>query len=234
MAREANSRRGIGVDYAGDQAFDPSENVKALNEAANKRQDDLREANNRLSESEFKRLDAALVHMKEILKLQADHAKEISAAEASRLDAIRQVDVTAVRTEADRALAAIQLLAATTSTNADNIRNTLNSTAVSIAKSTSDTVSQITERIAALEKSSYEGVGKQRLADPQMVDLLAEVKLLREGAGVKTGVDKTWGILAAVVTIAIAGIAAFAAINHTPAPQVIYAPVPPVVAPPVR
>lgn len=207
MARAVRSRRrnssGLGVDVYGDPAFDPSENVKALNEAANKRQDDLREAHNALMDSEIRRLDAEAGHLKEISALREHHAKEIRAAETERLNSIRQVDVTAVRTEADRALAAIQTLAATTATNAENLRNALNATAATIAKSTSDTVQQITERIAALEKSSYEGVGKQRLADPMMAELLTKVEMMRGTS--QGGVDRMTQLLFAVVGLAIAG-----------------------------
>lgn len=223
-------RQGIGVDSEGGSVVDPTENVKALSEAANKRQDDLRNASDRLHISETRRLEAEVEHVKELAQIREAHAKEMRAAEGGRLDSIRQVDVTAVKTEADRALAAIQTLAATTATNAENLRNALNTTATTIAKSTSDTVSQITERIAALEKSSYEGLGKQRIADPMMVEVMAEMKLMR---GTKSeGIDKTWGIIAVVVTLVISGAIAFVAINRSPTstastpPQVIYLPSP--------
>jgi hypothetical protein len=205
MANASRSRRqvsGLGVDVFGDPAFDPSENVKALNEAANQRQDDLRAAHNNLMAAEVRRLDAEAGHLKEIADIRERHAKEIRAAETERLNSIRQVDVTAVRTEADRALAAIQTLAATTATNAENLRNALNATAATIAKSTSDTVQQITERIAALEKSSYEGVGKQRLADPQMAELLLKVETMR-GTN-QGGVDRMTQLLVGAVGLAIA------------------------------
>jgi hypothetical protein len=204
MARRniASRSSGLGVDVYGDPAFDPSENVKALNEAANKRQDDLRAAHNNLMAAEVRRLDAEAGHLKEISDIRERHSKEIRAAETERLNSIRQVDVTAVRTEADRALAAIQTLAATTATNAENLRNALNATAATIAKSTSDTVQQITERIAALEKSSYEGVGKQRLADPQMAELLLKVETMR-GTN-QGGVDRMTQLLFAVVGLAVA------------------------------
>jgi hypothetical protein len=213
---------------------DPTENVQALSEAANKRQDDLREANNRLTESEIKRVDERITHADKMAELRERHFQKMRTAETARLDSIRQVDVTAVRTEADRALAAIQTLAATTATNAENLRNALTTTAATIAKQTADSFTQVIERIAALEKSSYEGVGKQRLADPQMIDLLAEVKALRESgagrAGVSQGIDKTWAVICAVAAIAISATVGYVAVNHAPPPaappQVIYAPPP--------
>jgi hypothetical protein len=185
---------GLGVDASGNPVIDPTENVISLTEAANKRQDDLREAQDKYTTAEIR-------HLQQIGALRAEHAREIREMESRRLDAIRQVDVNAVKTEADRALAAIQTLAATTTVNAETLRNALTATAAAIAKQTSDTVSQITERIAALEKSSYEGSGKARVADPMMAEMVLELKSLREsrstGAGKSEGISVFWGVLIA-------------------------------------
>ena len=164
---------GLPTDSSGGPTVDPTANVIALSAAANKRQDDLREMNN-------SRLDSEVAHLKEMAHLRAEFDKEIRALESNRLNAIRQVDVLAVNTAADRASAAIQALAAVTVTNADNLRNALNSTATTIAQQTANTVTAITERIAALEKSSYENKGKSGLADPMMVEMVQELKSLRE------------------------------------------------------
>lgn len=192
--------------------IDPTENVIALTEAANRRQDDLRAASERFQA-------AQIAHLNATMQLRGDHAKEIRRLETERVNAIRQVDVTAVKTEADRALAAIQTLAATTATNADNLRTALTNTATTIAKQTADTVGEITTRIAALEKSSYEGLGKSRVADPQMAEFMADMRklILSQGAGQAKSEAKSdlgkW-IFAAVAAlgtvVAIAG--AFAAV----------------------
>lgn len=163
---------GDAVDIQGNPAFDPSANVIALTEAANKRQDDLRRAHRRF-------VAMQMSYIEKIGELRAAHTKEMMVGEAERLNSIRQVDVTAVKTEADRALAAIQVLATQTQTNAENLRNALTSTAATIAKQTSDTVAQLIERIAALEKSSYEGKGKSSYADPMMIELNEGMKALR-------------------------------------------------------
>lgn len=188
--RHKNS--GVGVDVYGNPSVDPSENVKALSEAANARQDDLRNSNNLL-------LDAKIEHLEKMAQLRAEHSKEINALESNRLNAIRQVDVLAVNTAADRAQAAIQALAVTTTSNAENLRNALNSTASTIATQTANTVSQITERLAALEKSSYEGIGKGRVADPMLAEMVEELKGLRESragiSGKSQGISASWGIL---------------------------------------
>lgn len=219
----------------------PTANVRDLVEASNKRQDNLREANNQLTKAKIKRLDAEIEHAKVIGKFREDcakelasirehHAKELRAAESSRLDAIRQVDVTAVRTEATRALEAIQTLAATSARDAETLRTAVVTSATTIAKSTSDTVLQITDRISSLEKSSYEGLGKQRIADPQLTELMSEMKSLRDSRAVGQGTDKTWGVVAVIVSIIISGTVAYVTISRAPAP----APAPMVGAAPSR
>jgi hypothetical protein len=223
---------GIGVDYEGGPVIDPTSNVIALNDAANKRQDDLREANNKYLDAEFRRLEQTAT-------LRAEHAKEIGALESNRLNAIRQVDVLAVNTAYDRAAATIQTLAVTTTANAENLRNALNTTAATIAAQWANTVAGITERLAALEMSSYEGKGKQSFADPMMAELVAEMKNLREvratGAGKIEGISASWGVLlgavALIATLISIGSFVYAAGHSTapvaPQPQIVYVPAPP-------
>lgn len=194
---------GIPVDASGGPTIDPTANVIALSEASNRRQDDLRTLNDRRIDSEIARLDTEICHVKEMAALREQHAKEIGAAESNRLNSIRQVDVLAVTTAAERALAGIQTLAVTTASNAENLRNALNTTASTIATQTAGTVAAITERIAALEKSSYEGIGKQRYSDPAMAQLVEEMRGLRESRAGMTG--KSAGVnmaLAALATVA--------------------------------
>lgn len=178
------------IPEGGELTIDPTENVKALQEASNKRQDDLRDD---LKEYVVVRLEAA----EKISQLRADHQKEIRAAESARIDSIRQVDVTAARTAEERQLTAIQVLATQAAANAENLRNTVNSTAATIAKQTSDTIGQLIERIAALEKSSYEGKGKSAYADPVMEKLLEKMEAIR---GTKSeGISSTVAVIISVI-----------------------------------
>jgi hypothetical protein len=234
--RRTHPSSGIGVDEFGAPAVDPTQNVIALTEAANLRQDDLRRENNARVDVEVRRLEQLSAlraeHSKTLIHLHAVHSKELSALESNRLNAIRQVDVLAVNTAADRAAAAIQALAATTAANADNLRNALTATAATIATQTAGIVTAITERIAALEKSSYEGKGKQAVADPLMDELVREMKSLREsratGAGKGEGVNAAWmGLLGAVTLIAtLIAIFSFARSSPDKTPQIIYVPAP--------
>lgn len=196
------AKSGLPIDAGGGPTVDPTANVIALSEASNRRQDDLRLQSEILAQERTIRLEESVAHIKELSEIREIHAREMRISEAARLDSIRQVDVTAVRTEATRALEAIQTLAATSARDAETLRTALVNTATTIASQTSETVKQITERIAALEKSSYEGVGKQRMVDPQMAELLAKVERL---TGTKSeGIDKSWGIIVVIIGLAIA------------------------------
>jgi len=213
------SEHGIGVDAFGGTVIDPTKNVYALVEAANKRQDDLRMAQNELIKEQNRAtkelMDVHALHQADIARLRAEHIKELGMMESNRLNAIRQVDVTAVRTEADRSLGAIQTLAAQTTQNAETLRAALVNTATTIAASTSATVSALQERIAALEKSSYEGVGKQRVADPMMAALFDKVNAIHLNSAEKTGksegISTSWGILLGAIALlsAIGGFVSF-------------------------
>lgn len=198
---------GLAVDEAGGPVIDPTENVIALTEAANKRQDDLREANDRLFEVQIECI-------RNEVSLRAEFAREIRTLNDDRLEKIRQVDVLAGNTAADRALVAIQTLATTQAAAAETLRSMVTTTATTIATQNAETVAQLSGRIAQLEKSSYEGAGKQTVADPMLVELIAEVKALRSSgankAGEKTGrVDQRqfiqWVIMLILAAIAVAG-----------------------------
>lgn len=204
-------------------SVDPTTNVLSHVAAAVKRLDDLREAYARLLDSELRRTDREATlheqlaglraaHSKEIREIESRNARERQELESKRLDAIRQVDVSAVNTAASQALAAIQTLAATAARDAENLRTSLNSTAQTIAKQLADTVEGITKRIAALEMSSYKGEGKQTASDPMMVDLVQEIKSLRnlqsQSSGKWAGAQILWGLLLGLI-LAVLGVLAF-------------------------
>jgi hypothetical protein len=160
---------GLGVDASDGPVVDPTANVIALNEAANKRQDDLRELHGRL-------LEARITHLAEMQRLRADHAKEIRELDTDRLKSIREVDVLAGNTSADRALVAIQTLATVTAGTAETMRATLD-----------QRLGAVTERIGALEKAAYTGAGRSAVSDPALADLAAAIRRLQEGATLGTG-----------------------------------------------
>jgi hypothetical protein len=173
---------GIGVDAHGGAVVDPTANVIALNEAAAKRQDDLREMNNRLTEA---RLDC----LKEMAALRAEHAKEMARAEAGRLDAIHQVDVLVQTTATASAQA-----------TAENLRNQVASVAKQLADQRAVDTQENNKRISALELAISEGKGKEAVADPMLEKLYTKIDGL---VGTKSeGGKAMWGYVAGAIALA--------------------------------
>jgi hypothetical protein len=183
----------------GGPVIDPTKNVLDLTNAANKRQDDLREMHNRFLEAEFGRLEETVKRVEQVSDLRAEHAREVNQIhqrhdreihkmEQDKLAAFRASDEMARITEANRSLAAIQV-----------VERTLNSTATALASQNAENNVEVNRRLAALEKSSYEGAGKQAVADPALAEIISEFKALRlsvvgqqsQGSGQSEGVDKT-------------------------------------------
>jgi len=230
---------GLGVDAEGRPVIDPTENVRELFEAGATRQDDLRLAERRLQEEKILRVESEMRMLRHEVKLRASHQKDLDALEAKRLDAVRSQDQLAAKTEADRQGNAVTALAASAATTAETLRSAVNTSAQNLATQLTNTVNAITERIAALEKSSYTGAGKQAVADPMMEQLVHEMRTLtaqrQADAGAQTGRHGSQENLKAVLQVGIAAILMLIAIatfiiarvdTKEPAPQVIYTPAP--------
>lgn len=202
-------RPGIGVDAQGGAVVDPTANVIALNEAANKRQDDLRMAAKELA-------DAKIAHQKEISDLRAlhqnamaelreQHQDRMAEAEAGRLNSIRQVDREEVVKTAGSANTAIAALAKQTSDLATTLAKQVADTAVAAEARNTTQYSDTNKRLSALELSSSEGKGKQGVFDPQMEKLTALVEVLSRNqsaaVGKSTGISLAWGLLLGVVSL---------------------------------
>lgn len=216
---------GLGVDGYGGGVVDPTENVKALSEALSQRQDDLREANNHY-------ITARLEGIERVASLRAEHSKEVRTLEADRLEKIRQVDVSNTAIAAGQQLAAIQALAATTTANADALRAAVATTATTIQNQTDRVVAGITDRISALEKSSYTGQGKSAVDDPAMQRLTELVTRMaasqNTGAGKSEGIGASWGVLIGAVGL-IAALIAVGTVAFAGKKDVVYVPAAPTV-----
>lgn len=232
---------GLGVDFSGGPTVDPTENVKDLSEALSQRQDDLREANNIYLDARFNGMQA-ITDMKsqfiqQIGTLRAEHAKEILQLNNDRLEKIRQVDITNATSSAASVLAAVQALAAKAAVDADTLRNALATTAAAVQNQTDRVVAGITERLQALEKSSYTGAGKSSADDPAFVEMRALVTRLAtnqtQATGKSEGFSTSWAILLGAVAL-VGGLFAISS-KTTPqqptAPQVVYIPAPQPAAP---
>ena len=197
---QVRSPPGMATDSSGGPVVDPTANVIALNDAANRRQDDLREANNRWIIAEIQQL-------KELLRAQAEHAKELAEKESSRLDSIRQVDeVTKTAAQAQNSLA-ISTLAKQTTDIATTLSTQVQTTAQAAEARRQADMAEVTKRVSALELALSASVGKSTVADPALIELAAAVKTLASKENTRTGFDA--GKAAAIA----AGLAAATAVG---------------------
>jgi hypothetical protein len=175
--------------------LDPTANVIALVHAEARRQDDLRESERRrvddLRMEEAKRLDeragAERRRIDEQIKLRAEFSAQIREAETKRLDAIRVVDVNNISIANERAVSQATVLATQVSTSAETLRALVTSTAATIAAQLAQVTTQLSDRVASLEKMGYVGTGKQAVADPLQADLTAEIKAIKENLAMHKG-----------------------------------------------
>ena len=238
---------------------DPSSNVLLVLDAAVARQDDLRNQESRrmedLHNAELNRVDSlreaaqdkiAALNLSEFKRvddmatMRAAYQEMLSIAEAKRIDAIRSVDVNAVGVASERATQQAQVLANQVAASADALRALVATTATTFAQQQQSLQTQITERLALLERSQYESKGKESYADPAMTGLVDQVKrmsdLQQTTAGKGMGVSSAWavGVAAVAVFLSISGSSFFKGGQSTPSappPQVIYVPTNPAVVP---
>lgn len=212
MAENKKIPTGMAIDPTGGPVIDPTANVIALTEAANRRQDDLRELNDKLNElrnacaREIGDLRAA--HIKQVGEIREDHQAQLRLAESARLDAIRQVDREDVTKTAAQVLSAVQTLAQMNNTTAETLRTQVASTAAAASTAFATAMQETNKRLSALELSSSEGKGRAFLADPQMAELLVEMKNLRGSRDTQQGgglaLHNLWGYLIAAVLAGVA------------------------------
>jgi len=182
---------------------DPTVNVLGHVQAAVQRQDDLREAESKFLASALKHhkqvAELRATHAREFGLLKSEHAKELRDAETARVNAIRQVDVQQRDTQAQTAAAAITALASNVSTVAETLRTAAAQMATNLAEQAAQQNEAINRRLVALEQASYEGRGKQQVADPQIAGLIEEMKRVTAAqvanAGRSAGGQALWGYI---------------------------------------
>ena len=184
---------------------DPTLNVRELVSLEVKRLNDLRAAET--------------TRVNELMSLRADYTEKLVVAEAKRIDAIRAVDVNAVAIANERSAAQAIVLANQVSTSAETLRALVATTAATTGQQSTLIFNQLIDRIASLEKAQYEGVGKGRVADPMMANLVDEVKKLRDSRseikGGGEGVQKLIGwAFAGIMALVAIGSLAIAFLKH--------------------
>lgn len=188
---------GLGVDSRGGPVVDPTANVIALNDAANKRQDDLREAERRYNDLRYE-------HVAAVLTLHAQHHKELAIAEAARINSIRQIDREEVAKTAGSANIALSTLAASQAAQAETLRNQVATTAQAAEGRRALDMAEVNKRLSALELGASSATGRQTVADPQLAELMAEVRQSRRARDASTGKSAGISAVGAVVLGAFA------------------------------
>ena len=135
---------------------DPTDNVRELLVLNTERSDSLRAAE-QLRVSEL--MDAERRRVNEQMDLRAEYDAKLAVAEAKRIDAIRAVDVNAVSVANERATAQAAVLANQVAASAETLRALVAATAATQATQLATLTSQLTDRLASLEKSQYENKG---------------------------------------------------------------------------
>jgi hypothetical protein len=144
----ASPRPGLGVDWYGFPAIDPTKNVLDLVAAAIARQDDLREMESK--------------HLRELASMRATYDLRLREAESARINAIREVDVGAVRQAAEVSAAQAQTLASQVAVSAETLRSQMVAAAAAAAATAlASALSPIQNDIADLRRSQYEAMGQQ-------------------------------------------------------------------------
>ena len=192
--RPQGGTAGSAVDAQGRATLDPSENVKALNEAGLKRQDDLR----RLESKHVRELTQQRVRYEErMMKIRDEHDRELRSAEAARLDQLREAE--AKRIDAIRAVDAAQVtraaevaaqqaltLAAQVATSAEALRTQVQAAATAGTIALNNALDPMQKRIDDLTRAQYEAQG-QKTPDLAMAPILEAIRKLEAAQNQNTG-----------------------------------------------
>jgi len=177
--------------------IDPTFNVSTLLALYSKRQDDLRAAHEKYGDEQTR-------HLKEVADIRDAHSKEIRAGDAVN-----------AKSSAESLALAIQTLNSTTLTNANNIRNALDTTAATMSKDRNDLAQKIADdqrvrddnynkRITLLEQSSYVTVGKEKVSDPITAGYMSDIKDLLGKKSEGLGMKNLWGLIVGGIILLIA------------------------------
>ena len=203
------SSQGPSVDTARTPVIDPTKNVQDILNAAVKRLDDLRKESVLARNIGLKYLreliDLRAEYTQKLMDQQAEYTEKLRLAESRRIDAIRSVDVNAVSVASERAAAAATVLANQVQASAETLRALVATTAATQAQAATATATQLSERIASLEKGAYEGIGKGRVIDPQLTEAIAQMNRVGAFLSEKAGGTRSQSVIISYI-FATAGV----------------------------
>lgn len=170
--------------------IDPSENVKALNEASAK-------------------------HLRELVALQVEGLRREIANQATLVEKTREIDRQNQSRIDEQLRAGTENLAAAIEMTAKTFSGSAAETAKSLATQMESTFGRLADRVATLERGQYEGKGQAGVRDPQIDALMAEVGRLRadrdKGAGERAGLSLGTSLLIGAIGLlgAVLGIVGY-------------------------
>jgi hypothetical protein len=165
-------------------SVDPSENVKALNEAS-------------------------IAGLRREITLEVAGLRREIQNQAELVDKTREIDRQNQTLIDERLQAGTEKLAATIELTAKTFSGSAAETAKSLATQMEATFGRLADRVATLERGQYEGAGQAGVRDPQLAALMAEVAALRleqtketgQSAGLSMGVKVLIGALSLMATL---------------------------------
>lgn len=184
MVTTPNTPPGPGVDASGQAVIDPTSNVKDLNEAAQKRQDDLR------TQSEFwllREMTLRAEHEQEMRTKDAEHAKELREKNDARLDAVRNVDVQTSQQQAQDADTRAATLAKTVTDSAEAMRTQVVQSQLAATSYVDTQIQPLKHDLAEVRQWQFEQQGSKAGTAESSTDHRA-------------GISQTWVIIGIVVT----------------------------------
>ena len=138
--------------------------------------------------AELGRIDTALNN-------HVEYTQAAAAAETKRLDAIREVDATAVRVANEQAVEQAGIFAKQVETVASTLRELVATTATAAAETQAQQFAPILNRLTEIERKQYEGMGKAGVTDPIFAELVKKmdsvVTSLSENKG-RSGISTLW------------------------------------------
>lgn len=191
--------------------IDPTVNVGNLVDAAVGRQDDLRQSDHnhmretvRLQASfEQKMRDTVQAYQEKLDTAAATYQEKLDGAESKRIDAIRQVDVSAVAAAAAVQETRANTLAGQVALSADAMRVQVAATAQASQEGLTRALSPLQAAIDELRRAQYEAVGQKaqvietRSAAEDMKPLVDAIALLTKAQnaaqGASSNSELTWG-----------------------------------------
>lgn len=118
---------------------------------------------------EIEKCQSDVQHLEKQMDIHFEYIDKIAEAESKRIDAIRAVDTGAVTLASEKAATQTAVLESQVIASSEALRNLITSTNIAAAQQLSQVTTQLTDRIALLERSHYEIKGRSGISVPLLM-----------------------------------------------------------------